>query len=175
MNIPFITKKQIINQEQILVLIRGDPPDHEVTKTAIRTSDGRIRVIMEPTLPNKAGWSFDATNSIRTMIRNGKQMQYVEVIYGARQAIQFDLKTNEVHLKPLNLDQFKELINMDIFKAVFGKLKEALALKPLLFVCIGVSIGALIAAGYGVYVATQTKDTVIQIAQYLAPSPAPGA
>lgn len=146
-------KTQTIN-----VHVKSDLKDYVVTNKPLILDGTRFFVRMRESTEKTAEWKVEATGCIRT----NRFGPYIEVFEGEPKAIKFDMATRNVTFPTLTENEKQEILNLKIFKAHYGKLLGDLlqAIKPYIFVMIGIGIGAIVCAGLSAYFAYQANNMV---------------
>jgi hypothetical protein len=156
-------------QPKITVHVKSSLQDYKVKREVQVSSDGqRYYVTMTPPTSAKGGWELN----IKDRVRKDKKGFYCEAIEGQKEALKLDIPNNELRGKEWTTDDVKEFANLQIFKAHYSKLLGDLiaAVKPFLFVIIGLTIVAVIVSGVSIYMATKIPEQIITILQ---PPPTP--
>lgn len=131
---------------KITVNVKGDIP--EIVKvTPNFTSDGRTLLVMARPTEKTRGWTIDATNALSRDIK-GKIV--IDVIRGDLYPLKYSQDDEKKEIRKtifpfMSLDDVKLFAQLDVFKAQFGKLMDALKnVSPLLWVILIMAIISLL-------------------------------
>jgi hypothetical protein len=152
-------KKPTPGSFKVKINVIAEPFDYTIERTAEPSSDGKqINVIVTPETPNKAAWKLD----IKDAVRKNQLGYYATAIQGQPRALTVPINQAEESYKlhPMTKDELQSFINQKIFKIHYGDiLKDLLAaIKPFLFIGMGLSGLAAIGAIYGAYLVHQAVN-----------------